>query len=437
MTESFIEQLPDTVRALWKAKGFAEPTKIQIASFQPLEKGENAFILSPTGSGKTLAYLLPLFQSIKVGSPYQLMILLPSQELAVQVGQIAKEWSKAFDLTSVTLVGGGNIKRQIEQLKTKPEIVVGTPGRILELVKQRKIKGHLVEKIILDEADQFLQEADRNFIRTLFATLPKTMQVVLASATKQATLKQEFLPADISIIEVADPDLQAQRIDGFIEVLPRKRGELLRKMGNIPEFRALVFFHEVKEMGAIAEKLQYEGIKVATLASDQTKLERKLALKAFATGQVTFLLTTDVLARGIDFQAIPYVVQYDLAHNKEQYIHRAGRTARMGEKGCVLTFVAPNQMNSLNKLSETLDLSLQPFYVYSGQLLDQTAYEELSQEKVAQETAIRSTKTEVKEKAKKSKSIAQPEASQPFKEAKRKKKKRHKHEKNKGKPRKK
>lgn len=365
-------KLPAVWQTHWDELGFDTPSLIQEKSFDTLVSKESLVGISPTGSGKTLAYLWPLLTAVEPGQGNQLLILLPSQELAVQVAAVTKEWADLIGIKSESLIGGANVKRQVEKLKNKPEVLVGTPGRIWELIKIKKVKAHLLKTLVLDEVDQLVETSELNATKHIMKAVDRQIQLVCVSAT--AVALDEKLGAlgknDLMTLDVTDEDQSAgEVIHGFFKTTPRKRVELLRKLAYVTDFKGIIFFNEVQEMGFVADKLAFNGVPNVTLASDQNKMERKLALSAFADNKVNLLLTTDLGARGLDFDALPYVIHYDVPYRLENYVHRSGRTGRMGNDGAVISMVSDFELVELKKMVRQKDWELKELMVHSQQIL--------------------------------------------------------------------
>ena len=367
-----LELLPDTWQSEWKNQKYMEPTLIQSTMYPLLLEGESVLGISPTGSGKTVAYLLPLLQRVIKDNGNQLLIILPSQELASQVAEVTRLWAKGLDLNVQAIIGGANVKRQIERLKKRPEVLVGTPGRILELIKLKKIKAHLIQTLVLDEVDDLLSDTEFNSTKGIIKSVQADTQVVATSATGEQILPKmdTLFRNDLRVIDVTEDDTTKGTIThGYILTPIRKRSEVLRRLAHVDGFKGLVFFNQVSELGAVSERLNYLGIKHQTLASDQHQVERKRAIHDFETNQVPLLLTTDLGARGLDFSDLEYVIQYDLAQSVPDYIHRAGRVGRMGKNGTVISLVNDGDKRELNRLYREISKTGEVFYASHGQLL--------------------------------------------------------------------
>lgn len=415
-----MEKIVPAFQKHWEEVGFQEPTMIQKEAFTYLEEGKDMVGISPTGTGKTLAYALPALQKVAPSDGVQLVILEPSQELAVQVGEVVKEWANEIQLTTLTLIGNANIKRQIEKLKAKPEVIVGTPGRILELAEQRKLKLHQVRIAILDEADQLLSQDQLHTVREVVKKMPSERQMGFFSATSNEVVAhlQRWFNADPEWVDVTETDdSKGELSHAYIEMPVRKRNQVLKQLTNMDGFRALVFFNDVGSLMTTLEKLQYDGVSAEVLHSEENKTARKKNLQAFRSGKLSLLLTTDLAARGLDIQDLDYVVQYDLPISKESYVHRSGRTGRMKRKGTVLTLVNERDLRNFKQLISPLNIDLQKRQVYQGELVS---------EKPAVEKEMK-TKTVSKPKQKETIRVKPVEQSE-----KKKKKHRRKNQKNKG-----
>lgn len=383
-TTGFVSQLPNGLQDKWQSAGFGQATDIQTETFQPMYDAQSVIASAPTGSGKTLAYLLPVLSRMvaereasqgQYNGGLKLIVLVPSQELASQVGDVVQAWARAVDFKAMKIIGGANVKRQIEKIRERPDIVVGTSGRMIELIDQRKLKVHEVDTIIIDEADALLDEEHIGQTKQFVKKLPGRAQVALFSATVPDTLAG--LASDLlaePVIELAAEKIgtafEKQRQDGYINVPVRKRDDMLRRLAQVEGMQALVFVRTVAEIEQLQQKLQFNHIQTAYLHSKMAAQNRQQAIAKFTKGEYTYLFTTDVAARGLDIEDLPLVIQYDLPATPEQYTHRAGRTGRMGKEGIVLTFVNDRSLRDLKKQVGD-DIQLTAFYTYGGQLTDQ------------------------------------------------------------------
>ena len=371
---TIVNEFPNEWQEKWEQEAFKAPTKIQEQMFEPLKNGESVLGISPTGSGKTLAFLLPLLLNVKKGEGNQLLILLPSQELASQVAEVVREWIKPLDIKIQTIIGGANVSRQIERLKKRPEVLVGTPGRVLELIKTKKIKAHLINTLVLDEVDDLVSQEDYNAAKSIMKSVMADTQIVAVSATGQVIIPEidTLFRQTPTIIDVTKTDDTKGVIKHHYLLTPtRKRSDNLRRLAHVEGFKALVFFNQLSELGVASERLDFLGIRHRTLASDQHQTERKKAIEDFENNKVPLLLTTDIGARGLDFSDLYYVVQYDMSLNAENYVHRSGRVGRMGKAGEVITLVNDRDVRELRKMMRQLDNELSEIFVSHSQIVEE------------------------------------------------------------------
>jgi superfamily II DNA/RNA helicase len=313
-------------------------TAVQKLSFDAIRSGQNVLATSPTGTGKTLAYLLPSLLKIQKKQGQQLLILAPNSELAGQIFEVVKSLAEPLGLTANLIISGASIKRQIERIKKGPEIIVATPGRALELVKDKKIKMTAINTIILDEVDNLLEDSQWRFVKPIITRTPKDYQFIASSATAHEVFGSmaQFAP-DLLEINVASTETQ---VDHFmVKVENRKKIDLLRQIAHIPNMRGLVFFNRLEDLGNAEEKLQYQQIAAVSIASDISGRFRKTIIEKFKAGEITLLLATDIAARGLDIDDLDYVINFDIPVNAESYTHRSGRTGRMGKSGAVINIV--------------------------------------------------------------------------------------------------
>lgn len=356
---NFINELDPIWQEKWKRAGFEQAMPIQEQMIPEMLAGNDIVAESPTGSGKTLAYVLPILQRINPEKKsIQAMIVAPSQELSMQIVNVLREWTEGTDLTVTQLIGGANMQRQLEKLKKKPSIVVGTPGRLSELVKTKKLKMHEIRILVLDEGDQLMAREHRNLMKDLIEKTQHDRQLVLVSATitEEVELVADRLMNHPTRLQVtaADLPMQGKVTHSFIKVDERDKTDLLRRISHIEGMKGLAFVNNLDQLLMKENKLKFRDAKIVTLHSEMNKDERKKALDSFRKGEVSILIATEVAARGLDIEAVTHVIHVDVPQSVEQYLHRSGRTGRAGADGEVLTLLAYADERHYKKFTKEL-----------------------------------------------------------------------------------
>ena len=329
------------VRAITSV-GLVSPTPIQDRIIPEILSGRDVIGLAETGTGKTAAFLIPLIEKALGNPRRQTLILTPTRELAVQIQEELRSVTRAFRLHSVTCVGGMNIHPQINAIRRTNHFVIGTPGRILDLIKRKDFKSEKVTTVVLDEADRMLDMGFIHDIRMILATTPKERETLLFSATFNAETKKlanDFLREPITVSvkkkEVLDTILQ--------DVVPyehHSKFETLTALLENPDYARVLIFGSMKHsVQKLAHQLSGAGISSDAIHGNKSHHQRQQALKRFKGGVVRVLVATDVAARGIHVEHITHVINYDLPGTFEDYIHRIGRTGRAANSGKALTFV--------------------------------------------------------------------------------------------------
>lgn len=354
-----IEKLNPMWQKKWEKAGFEQPLPVQNEMIPEMLAGNDIVAQSPTGSGKTLAYVLPILERINPERQnVQAMIVAPSQELAMQIVNVLRDWTAETEIDVAQLIGGANVQRQIEKLKKKPAIVVGTPGRLNELVKSKKLKLHEIRMIVLDEGDQLLSREHREAMRDLIEKTQHDRQLVLVSATitEEIELVADRLMNHATRIHITPQDLPefGTVTHSFIKVEERDKTDMLRRLAYLKGMKGLAFINSLDQLLMKENKLNYRDAGVVALHSEMKKEERKQALDAFRTGKVPILLATDVAARGLDVEGVTHVIHVDVPKTHEQYLHRSGRTARAGADGEALTLLSYADERQYKRISKEL-----------------------------------------------------------------------------------
>ncbi|KHE72621.1 DEAD/DEAH box helicase [Halobacillus sp. BBL2006] len=371
--QEWMDSLTPFLKEAWKEAAYESLTVVQEQAIPFVLNGEDVLAEAPTGSGKTLAYLIPLIQKVDPNQKRsQVLIMASSHELVMQIHHEVQKWTKGSGIVSTALIGGANIKRQIEKLKKKPQIIVGTPGRVHELMNKKKVKAHEIQSLVMDEADQLLVPEHIQTVKSILNSTMKECQTLLFSATlpdEVLELGHEFMSEDAEVIRVEEEIKKPQVIHSYIVCEDRDKKEMLRKLAHMEDFKGLAFMQDIAKLNVFAEKLTYQHLDLGLLHSDANKEQRAKAIREFRNGEYRLLLATDVAARGLDIKDITYIVNLDMPKELTSYIHRSGRTARIGAKeGTVVSLVNPVEEKRLKKHARELGFPLEKKTVYKGRL---------------------------------------------------------------------
>ncbi|MCY8807732.1 DEAD/DEAH box helicase [Bacillus atrophaeus] len=372
-TWPFLHNAKTFIKENWETSGFTKPTAVQEQTAELIMEGKDVIAESPTGTGKTLAYALPVLERIQSEQKHaQAVILAPSRELVMQIFQVIQDWKSGSELRAASIIGGANVKKQVEKLKKHPHIIVGTPGRVSELIKMKKLKMHEVKTIVLDEADQLILPEHRETMKQIIKTTLKDRQLLCFSATlKQETeqvLRQMTQEPEVLKVERSQHDAGKVKHQ-YLVCDQRDKVKLLQKLSRLQGMQALVFVRDIGNLSVYAEKLAYHHVDLGILHSEAKKMERAKILAAFENGEFPLLLATDIAARGLDIENLPYVIHADIP-DEDGYIHRSGRTGRAGKEGTVISLVTPMEESKLKKMAKRLGLTLQQVVYAKGQLAE-------------------------------------------------------------------
>jgi len=358
-------------------QGIVEPTAIQEQAIPFILAARDVLGQSETGTGKTLAYLLPIFQKIDTQKKEtQAMILTPTHELAIQIQREMETLSKnsGIAVTSTAIIGNVNIARQIEKLKQKQHIIVGSSGRILELIQKKKIVAQTVKTIVLDEADRLLDENNASLVKSVIKTTLSRTQLLLFSATLPPTTYQKAseLLKTPEVIRVTDKIMIAPTVEHmFFLAEQRDKIEVLRKLIRvIIPTRALIFINKSEEIEKMVEKLKYHGLEAEGIYGGANKSERKKAMDDFRSGKSTLLVASDLAARGLDIKGITHVFNLDLPEDPQLYLHRVGRTGRAGNSGIAISIVNSKEVVYLKRLESAFEIKISPKEMFQGKIIN-------------------------------------------------------------------
>lgn len=414
---------------LLKQQNIHKPTNIQARTQELMLARTDLIALARTGTGKTLAFALPSLLNVKPGSANSLVILEPTTELALQTRDVMQPYVKQLALKITALVGSGNRQRQIEVLKKKrPEVIVATPGRFFDLIVENRIKYNQIKTLILDEADDLLEDAKLEQLTALVDNLGTDAQVAFFGATESDITQHadRYFNREFVVVDVRHED-QTKVAHYFLQVDNQHKLDYLTRLSKFEHFAAIVFFNSSKQAEKFAQILKHTKLSFALLTTQASKEDRKRALKELANGQVKLLLATDLAARGLDIANLPFVINYELPQDLNTYLHRAGRTGRMGKRGQVVSFGTDHDFRDLKKiLQHEVDLTRAYFGEYELTTTRPT--------KVVKEVETKKSKTQVAPvKVQQEPAASMQTSKNPQSEtASKKKKKRRKNQKNKG-----
>ena len=354
------------------------PTGIQETAIPFALENKDIIAEAHTGTGKTLAFLIPIFEKINVEKrEMQAIILAPTHELVVQIESQIKLLStnSGINVTSLSIMGESNIEKQIKKLKeVKPHIIVGSPGRILDLIKKKKITAHTIKTIVLDEADNLLSKNKPVIIKDIIKSTMKDRQLMFFSASinKETLNLAKTLVKDVEIIKIENkseinPKIEHICILGSL----RDRFENLRKLlaAEQPQ-RAIVFVNNNTDLRQINEKLQYHKVKSTAIYGNASKEERQRALDAFRRGKCNVLVSSDLSARGLDIPEVSHIISLDFPVNPDEYLHRAGRTARGNNSGVSLCLITNKDIEILQSYEKAFGIEFTVKKLYGGKLMD-------------------------------------------------------------------
>lgn len=369
-----LQAQPGLIAALARQQ-ITDPTPIQVAALPVLLAGKDAYLHAETGSGKTLAYVLPIFCSLDAQqATTQAVIVAPTHELAVQIQRQCRDLAQnaGWPVRSLLLIGGTSTQRQIDNLKKKPHLVVGSPGRISELISNGKLKSKFIRSIVIDEADRLLSEELLPVIRTIIRAAPPTRQLIFASATlePQSTAASATLAPDLVMLQPGAAAINQNIEHLYLICEERDKPDELRKLlRSLEPERAIVFVHRNDLAEKIAARLAHHHIPAADLNAALDKHARQQVMDGFRSAAIRVLIASDVAARGLDIKGVTHIFNFDPPTLSKAYLHRVGRTGRAGAKGQAITLVTEIEARVIRRYQQELGIVVQRVHMREGRLI--------------------------------------------------------------------
>ncbi len=355
----------------WERARFTELMPVQEQAIPLLREGKDVLAEAPTGTGKTLAYVIPALEKIEVEEPHvQVVITAPTRELVMQIHQVIQLFAQGSGIKSGAFIGGVELKRQYERLKKKPQIIVGTPGRLVELIDSKKLKMHKVKLIVLDEADQIYESGMSDSATRIANSALRDRQLAFVSATLPERTAEwgRTLANDPETIRV-ERAVSTQVTFGYLETSRRQKPELLRRLANMQGSKVLTFINNRSFLRRLNGELSKFSLKYRILDAEKGKRERMETLRSYKKGEFPLLVTTGLAARGLDIEAVTHVVHYDLPESLDDFVHRSGRTGRGNANGMVLALVTDQDLKHLKTLAKQMGVEMEPMEIYRGEVI--------------------------------------------------------------------
>ena len=351
--------ISEQLAALLKKQGITTPTPVQEQSIPPMRAGRDVIAQAQTGTGKTLAFLLPLLEKIKPqGEVAQALVIAPTRELAIQIARVAEPLGAELGIGTIVIYGGADIERQKEKLRRHPQLIIGTPGRLLDHVRRGTLALGSVNKIVLDEADEMLKMGFIEDVETLLGHTAQDYQLALFSATmpeRIVRLTKSFM-TNPARIRIEGERTTLENIEQIVLSVSEgtKLDRLCASINEEAPYLAMVFCATKERTRALMMALAQRGYLVDALSGDLTQTQRAFVLRQFREAKLQILCATDIAARGLDIEGVTHVYNYDLPPTVTDYIHRIGRTGRAGAQGKAITLVAVHQHEKLRKMEAAL-----------------------------------------------------------------------------------
>ncbi len=365
MTKFSELNISESTQGALERMGFEEATPIQEGTIRYGIEGKDVIGQAQTGTGKTAAFGIPIIEKIDTSNKaVQALVIAPTRELAIQVSEEIYKIGHGKRARVLSVFGGQDIGRQIRALRNNPQIIVGTPGRILDHIKRRTLKLDGVETLVLDEADEMLNMGFIEDINSILENVPDTRQTLLFSATMPGPIRKiaETFMKDPEMVKIKSKEMTVENIDQyFVKTQEREKFDVLTRLLNVdkPEL-AIVFGRTKRRVDEVAHALNIRGYVAEGIHGDLTQSKRMSVLRQFKANKIDVLVATDVAARGLDISGVTHVYNFDIPQDPESYVHRIGRTGRAGQSGIAITFVTPREMNYLRIVENTTKKRMTP-----------------------------------------------------------------------------
>lgn len=343
--------------------GIDKPTEIQKSSIKLIKEGKDVIAESPTGTGKTLAFLLPIFENMSENSDsVQVLILSPTRELAIQITDIAEQLGKVKKINILSLYGGKNIGSQLKKLKGNINMIIATPGRLIDHLRRKTVDLKNLKVLVLDEADQLLLMGFKNEIEEIIKNCSKKHQTLCFSATINSEVKKlayKYMASPKAVTACEEETIPENIRQEIVETTDREKQDALCKvLDEDNPFMAIIFCRTKRRVNDLEAVLYKRGYNCMGLHSDIPQSKRERIMKSFRNGDIQYLIATDVASRGLDISGVSNIYNYDIPESARFYIHRIGRTGRAGEEGYTCLLVTPRDKNTLDEIEKGINFKI-------------------------------------------------------------------------------
>jgi ATP-dependent RNA helicase DeaD len=376
MTTTFLELglKPELISAL-EARSITEPTAIQAAAIPVLLQRRTSYLQAETGTGKTLAYLLPIFATLDPMSKHaHTIIIAPTHELAIQIQRQCTDLSQlsGLPIRVLLLIGGTSKDRQLEKLKKKPHIIVGSLGRIRELIEAKKLKSPYVKTVVIDEADRVLTSESLADLEHIIKSTSKERNIIFVSATQSPDAERlvvQMAPETVTINTAFATPVNSNLTHVYLVCEAREKSDYIRRLMHALTPRcAIVFMHKSHEAELLTSKLLHQKLNAIDIHGTLSKQNRKKSMDLVRSGKVEILIASDLAARGLDIAGVTHVINFDIPTLSDAYLHRAGRTGRAGAKGLTISLITDNERYLIGRFTKDLGITLNETTLHNGVL---------------------------------------------------------------------